>query len=178
MIRRLLLPALLLATALPAAASESPLRRLDGAALAKILQDEGYRAKLGTDDDGDPMVETRMGGLNVQVYTYDCVADGCGSVQFSAGLDLPEGSTYRIANDYNLGFRYARMFLDEEMDPYLQMDIEVLHTDPAAHLASHIAVWEELLDEFTRVTGFHDQGEDDNGKAAPVEASSLAARDP
>ena len=37
---------------------------------------------------------------------------------------------------------------------------------------------QELLDEFTRVTGFHDQGEDDNGKAAPVEASSLAARDP
>ena len=57
--------------------------------------------------------------------------------------DLPEGSTFKIANDYNLGFRYARMFLDEEMDPYLQMDIEVLHTDPAARpemgeIASHL----------------------------------------
>lgn len=83
---------------------------ITGPELAEILHDEGYRARLVTDSGGDPQIETRMSGLDVYVYFYDCDKGGrCGTLQFSVGLDLEEGSTLETVNAFNREFRYARV---------------------------------------------------------------------
>ncbi len=151
------------------AAAADPAGRITGAELVKILQDEGYRAKLETDKEGDPVVRTKMSGVHVDVFFYDCEKDGCGSLQLSSGLDLEDGSSFAVMNKFNSEFRYAHGFLDDEMDPYLQFDFEILHTAHAEHIASQIGLWEDVLGEFLKATGFHDDGaaEDDAEEGEP-----------
>lgn len=149
-----LLAAVLAAVPLSAPAAEG--RGITGPELADILQEEGYRAKLDTDGEGDPMISSRMGGLDIYVYFYDCnPAKRCGSLQFSVGLDLADGTTHEVINEFNTAFRYVRAFLDHEMDPFMQYDFEVLHTEHVPFITSQVAIWEDLLDEFTRATGFN-----------------------
>ncbi|WP_181952650.1 YbjN domain-containing protein [Vulcaniibacterium gelatinicum] len=137
-------------------------RGITGAEMVEILQDEGYRARLVADRDGDPQIETRMSGVNVFVHFYDCERGRCGSLQFSVGLDLEQGSTLEVVNAFNREFRYTRAYLDDERDPFLEYDFEVLHTDHAAHVASQIELWEQLLGEFLDATGFRDEAEDED----------------
>jgi hypothetical protein len=127
---------------------------ITGPELAKILQDAGYRAKLETGADGDPVVRTGMAGLDVVVLFYDCEAQRCSSLQLSTGLDLPRGTTLDVINRFNHDYRYVRAFLDEEDDPFLRLDFEVTHTEHAAYVASQVDTFEQLLAEFRKAVGF------------------------
>lgn len=145
--------ALLLAL-LPLTASAATPSGISGPEMVKILQDEGYQAKLSTDADGDPTIESRMSGLTVHVTFYDCQAMRCESLQLSVGLDLDKGTTPAVVNTFNRGFRYVRAYLDDEMDPFLKFDFELPLVDHPRYVASQLGTWEQLLGEFTVATGF------------------------
>jgi len=146
--------ALLLAAmpALPAIANDG--RGISAEETATILQDLGYRAKLGKDGVGDPMITSSMAGLTIYVYFYDCSEGRCGSLQLSVGLDLDKGTTHAVVNAFNTRYRYGRVYLDDENDPYLQFDFEVLHTNHVEHIGSQVEIFERLLGDFARDTGF------------------------
>lgn len=149
--------------AAPASAGEG--KGITGPELAAILQAEGYKAKLDKDDGGDPLVRTAMGGVNVNVLFYDCTQGRCGSLQFRVGIDLDKGATAADVGRFNADYRYANAYLDEESDPFLKFDFEVLHTDHAAHVASQLGIWEDVLDAFLDEMGFRDD-DDSEGVAA------------
>ena len=136
---------------------------ITGAEMTSILQDAGYRAKLDKDKDGDPRIETRMSGVDVFVYFYDCKQGRCGSLQFAVAMDLEDGSTYQAMNRFNSSYRYVRANLDDEMDPFLRFDFEVLHTARNEHIASQIDLWEDVLGEFLESLGGDDDGADEDG---------------
>ena len=125
---------------------------VSGAEVVKVLQDAGYRAQLDKDDDGDPRIVTKMSGATVHVVFYDCAQDRCGSLQLAVALDLDRGFTLEGINRFNSQYRYVRAYLDDEMDPYLQFDFEVLHTANSAHIASQLDLWEDVLGKFLQVT--------------------------
>jgi hypothetical protein len=128
---------------------------ITGPELAAILQDAGYRAQLQADAEGEPLVRTGMGGVEVAILFYDCNAEHrCNSLQFSAGFDLPEGTTDAVVNGFNRDYRYARAFLDDERDPFLHFDFEVVHTAHADYVRNQIDSFEQLLPEFQRLIGF------------------------
>ncbi len=139
--------------AAPAKAADEG-RRVTGPQVAKLLQDMGYRATVGVDGEGDPKVDTAMGGVNVSVYFYDCVDGACGSLQLSIGLDLDDGTTHAVINAFNRRKRYSHAYLDDENDPFLAYDFEVLHTDFDAHVRSQVDLWESLLADFLVATGY------------------------
>lgn len=88
-----------------------------------LMADFGLPATKTTDSDGDPMLDSRIDGTHFSVYFYNCKANRCGSVQFSAGFDMDEPMTYERVNEWNKTTRYGKVYLDEEMDPYVEMDI-------------------------------------------------------
>lgn len=151
------LAAVLAATVAGAAHAATPVQAggITGPELVAILQDAGYRAQLQPDADGEPLVRTGMGGVDVAILFYDCNAEHrCNSLQFSAGFDLPEGTTDAVINGFNRDFRYARAFLDDERDPFLHFDFEVVHTAQAHYVRSQVDSFEQLLPEFQRLIGF------------------------
>lgn len=127
---------------------------ISGPEMVNVMQDEGYQAKLSADADGDPIIETRMSGITTHVLFYDCEAGRCQSLQLSVGLDLEKGTTPSVVNTFNSSFRYARAYLDNEMDPFLKFDFELPLGDQAKYVASQLDTWEQLLGEFTAATGF------------------------
>lgn len=167
--RASLLALLLSATpALPALADDG--RGVTAEETAKILQDLGYRAKLGKDGVGDPMITSAMAGLTIYVYFYDCSEGRCGSLQLSVGLDLDDGTTHAVVNAFNTRYRYGRVYLDNENDPYLQFDFEVLHSNHVEHISSQVEIFERLLGDFARDTGFLG-GHDAESPAAATDAA-------
>lgn len=112
------------------------------------MQEYGVRAKLGKDDQGDPQIDSALAGANFQVRFYDCADGRCQSIQFLSGFDLDEGMSLEDVNDWNRTMRYGSVYLDEEGDPYLQMDIDTTRGLPKDQFAEWMAVWEEVLGRF------------------------------
>ncbi|HEY4529230.1 MAG TPA: YbjN domain-containing protein [Luteimonas sp.] len=147
----LLAPMLALA-AVPALADTG--RGVTGPEAMAVLQAMELEPELLTDSAGDPMIRFRASDLNAYLNFYDCEGGRCGSMQLEVGLDLENGTSLHVANVFNSRYRYARMLLDDEMDPYLRYDFEVLHADHAAHIRSQVGVFTQLLGDFTRSVGF------------------------
>ena len=151
---------LLLALLAPVGAAVAADGPVTGSAVVSMLEGLGYSAELDRDGAGDPLVLTRAGGLDYAIYFYDCSDDACEALQFRIGLDLENGTTHEVINEFNRGYRYVRSFLDEEADPFLLMDVEMTHADRSAQFNTHLGIWEDLLDAFTLAVGFRQEGED------------------
>lgn len=147
-----LLAALVALAAAPAAAEGG--RGVTGEEALAVLQAMDLAPELRQDRAGDPQIKFVINDLNAFLNFYDCSEGRCGSLQLEVGLDLEHGTTLQVANVYNTRFRYGRMLLDDEMDPFLQYDFEVLHSDHAAQLRSQVEIFGQLLGDFTRAVDF------------------------
>lgn len=148
-----LLAPLLALAAVPAFADDAG-RGVTGPEALAVLDAMDLEPELLTDSVGDPMIRFRSNGLNAYLNFYDCSAGRCGSLQLEVGLDLESGTSLHVANVFNSRYRYARMLLDDEMDPFLHYDFEVLHAEHAAHIRSQVEIFGQLLGDFTRSVGF------------------------
>lgn len=151
LIAGLLAPLLALA-AVPALADEG--RGVSGEEAMAVLRQMDLEPELLSDRAGDPMLRFTLDGVVSYLNFYDCDEGRCGSLQLEVGLDLANGTTLQVANVYNSTYRYGRMALDDEMDPFLHYDFEVLHADHAAHIRSQVEIFGQLLGDFTRAVGF------------------------
>lgn len=147
-----LLAPLLALAAVPALADAG--RGVTGPEAMAVLEAMALEPELLTDSVGDPMIRFRTNDLNAYLNFYDCNAGRCGSMQLEVGLDLENGTSLHVANVFNTRYRYGRMVLDDEMDPFLHYDFEVLHSDHAAQIRSQVAIFSQLLGDFTRSVGF------------------------
>jgi hypothetical protein len=66
-----------------------------------------------------------------------------------SGFDLVSGTTLDVANAWNRDKRYGRVYLDDESDPYLEMDINLWGggISPAT-FKDNLEIWESLLNDF------------------------------
>lgn len=129
-------------------------RGMTGEEAMAVLRALELSPDLQVDAVGDPRIQFEIGGLAAFLNFYDCKAGRCGSLQLETALDLEHGTTLQQANAFNSRYRYVRLHLDDEMDPYLQYDFEVLHADHAAHLRSQVEIFGQLLGGFTDAMDF------------------------
>lgn len=123
---------------------------MTGAEVAKWLQDAGYKAELTTDKGGDPMIRSAAGGVNFNIYFYDCeIKPRCKAIQFSAGFDLKTAMTPAKINEWNKGHRYLKAYLDDEGDPQVDYDVNINAGRTKAGLDDDFAVWTSMIDDFT-----------------------------
>ncbi|MFN3371332.1 MAG: YbjN domain-containing protein [Sphingomonadaceae bacterium] len=123
------LAALLLAA--PAAAQKTPDNALLSASepsrIAAYLQELGYRATLGKQADGDPMIETSMAGYNVRILFMSCTDNrACEDIQFFVGIATRAKLSLDQVNRFNRERRFARLYLDDDRDPLMEQDISMI----------------------------------------------------
>ncbi len=121
-------------------------------AIADLLKELGYRATLTKDDTGDPKIESAAAGANFSIYFYSCT-DGkdCSSIQFSAGFDLDSGLNLSSVNDWNTRKRYGKVYIDNEGDPYIEMDINLFGGGISPEgFSDSLGSWETLLADFQK----------------------------
>ena len=99
----------------------------DPGAILKRLQDYGYPATMTSDNQGDPKIETRVSDTKFKVYFYGCDDNNknCTAIQFGAGYDLSDGISALKINEWNRDQRFAKAYIDDESDPFLEMDVNL-----------------------------------------------------
>lgn len=152
--RRLLAALFAFALAAPQAATAQSLGTISGPQAAEVLAALGLSPELGRDRHGDPEIMFQQNGLTCRLNFFDCRNDRCGSLQLEVGLDLEEGTTPQVVNQYNRRYRYGRAYLDEEMDPYLLYDFELPHARVGEYLESQLGIFGTLLEHFTEAFGY------------------------
>jgi hypothetical protein len=123
--------------------------------LAALFQLAGMQAKLDKDAVGDPMISSAASGANFDLYFYDC-KDGknCSSVQFDACFDMVDGVKLDVINSWNYDMRYGKASVDENLDPCLKMDIQMLGGIPAANFSAALDTWATMLGRFVTKIGY------------------------
>lgn len=150
MIKQTILASLLLGAA--GTASASPMITADPARIAGVLMEEGYRAEMDTDSQGDPLIRSASSGVNYSIYFYGCTNGfNCSEIQFSAGFDLDPGAIgLRDINMWNSEKRFGQAFLDDEGDPYVQFDVNLGDGGVAeANFVDTLDFWNTVLGQFT-----------------------------
>jgi hypothetical protein len=123
--------------------------------VAQVLQDKGYKAEVGTDSGGDPMVKSATDGSNFTVFFYGCNhGPRCSAIQFHAGFHLDKGMTTEKINEWNRANRFGRGFIDDEHDPNVEMDLDVEHGFLSEGLANNVDTWAAVLPAFKKFIGF------------------------
>jgi hypothetical protein len=126
---------------------------ISGPELVSVFQNAGFRATLSTDNVGDPMIESSSQGVNFRVYFYGCNSaepKRCNSLEFRVGFDKGGSMRFEQMNTWNEDRRYGIAYLDDDMDPWLEMNALVQGGVTEANLAEHIEIWNDLMGRFLR----------------------------
>jgi hypothetical protein len=118
-------------------------------AIVSLLQQAGYRAALGQDNNGDPKIDSSAAGVDYSIYFYGCRnGTNCQTLNFSSGFDLERGTSFQAMNDWNSAQFFGYAYLDNESDPFLNMDINMAFGISPDSFIDSLAIWEQLLSDF------------------------------
>ncbi len=121
--RRALAAALILAAGAQQAAA---INATDPEAIRVAMQDYGFAATLGTDSEGDPMIRSRISQTEFQVLFFGCEGGrNCSSILFRAGYDVEPPLSALTMNEWNRQKRFGKAYIDDEGDPFLEMDVNM-----------------------------------------------------
>jgi len=141
-----------LLTASPAAAQEGGVTAKD---VARVLQDKGYQAAIGVDDEGDPKVTSATDGVKFTIFFYGCNhGPRCTSLTFQAGFHLQGGLTPEKINGWNRDKRWLKGWLDNTNDPFCDMDVDAEGGFTTDTLGAYIDTWAEMIPSFKSYIGF------------------------
>ncbi|HEY2709779.1 MAG TPA: YbjN domain-containing protein [Caulobacteraceae bacterium] len=142
--------------ALGSAAGAAPIEGgITAGEVANVLQEKGYKADVGRDDDGDPRVKSAADGVNFTVFFYGCNhTTHCTSVTFQSGFHLDGGVSLDKVDSWNHDKRFLKAWRDKENDPYVEMDVDTEHGFTTESLGNYIDAWTARIPEFKTFIGF------------------------
>jgi len=126
---------------------------ITAAEVAKVMQQKGFRAEISTDKDGDPTIASADSGLKFDVYFYNCdkqAVKSCKVLQFVRGVDLADGTSMQVINDWNSDRLYGTAWLDEENDPYLGITLTLAGGVTQEHLAETLLIFTTNMGRFDK----------------------------
>lgn len=110
----------------------------------------GYgSANLSTDGVGDPMITGRMDGTRYSIMFYGCSDNrNCKTIRFSSAWATDGQYTLEDMNAWNEGYRFGKAYLDDEGDPVLEMNVNLLYGVSRRNLDDTIDWWRVALGQF------------------------------
>ena len=135
------------------------------------MHEAGFRAKLSTADNGNPIIESGASGTFFGIEFYGCEnGTGCESLLFVTSFDLEQGLSGDAADSWNRSMLMGRVYLDENCDPSID---HFMVADPLMSDTAFVAVlekWDRTVSEFRDYIGYDDD--------APKIAVICAGNDP
>ena len=148
----------LCATSAWASAEETAFDFGDPASVAAVMQEQGYRAKLSTQDSGRPVIFSGVGGSNFELVFFSCEnAKRCDGILFSSGFDLTNGLPLKKVSEWNETRLIGRAFLDNECDPIVDYYVSSFLDVSRDAFFSLIDAWDGVLVDFEDHIGFNEK---------------------
>lgn len=165
MIRPLHLPKAALAASMmigavvgaPLASAETLVDATDPARLVTLIRDLGYRAELDTDEVGDPLIRSSVGGTRFSIVFYGCDQDrhdNCKFLLYKVGYDMADGVDLDLVNEWNATQLVGRAYRDQVDDPWLEMSLNMSGGVSVRNVESAFEWWEASVDKFENHIGF------------------------
>ncbi len=128
------------------------------AAVAEVLQNEGYRAKLTTQDDRAE-IESGATGVKFWVDFYDCTADFamCDTALFYSSF-TSDFDDLEAVNAWNRD-NFSKAYLDEQRNPVLEYTFDIKGGVAEANVTAALDNWVDELTNFLEAIGWGDDDE-------------------
>jgi len=124
-------------------------------AVAALMQDMGFKAAVGVDSIGDPLINSAAQGYKFTVFFYDCTDHvDCQAIQFSASFDMTDGMSLIKAEQFNRDKRWAKVYLNDQSDPVLEMDLNLRGGVSVENFNDTFDWWTIVMDEFIQYINF------------------------
>lgn len=94
--------------------------------VAEALKNLGYTAELAKDGNGDPLINTEIGGWQAALLFYECnekTHDACQSFQFVANFTPEKKFTAEDAVRFNRNTRFASVSLGKDDGVMMTWDV-------------------------------------------------------
>jgi hypothetical protein len=128
--------------------------------IARVMQNAGYKASIEKLEDGQSYVQSSSSGYPFRVFFFGCDNDtpGCDTVQLFAGFRTDKSPTLREMNDYTRDYRWGRVYIDEEDDPVIEMDIDLEDGGMSdALFKDNLEYWDYVMSKFAEFAFSKDQ---------------------
>ena len=137
----------LLATPTLAVDTVSP---TDPTTVLDALSQSGYPGKLDKLKSGRTSISVQISGLQTYVDFYDCEDDiaKCYTLLFTVSVDLKDGTTLALANEWNSKQITGRVWLDEENDPTLDLSLTAVDGIPVGVFEQNVKLWDRKIGDF------------------------------
>lgn len=134
---------LLFLVSLPAAAVAQNITAQDPQSIIRALQDYGVAATLTETTEGAPLIDTKLEGLFVTVYFYDCddAKTNCQNITFEAIFNMTNGYDIQLANDWNSNNRFASSYRDQDGAAVLVTDVNLSNGGMSPDLFRDVIEW-------------------------------------
>jgi hypothetical protein len=129
----------------------------DTGSIVRAIQGAGYKAELGKDGTGDPLISSSSSGVAFAIYFYGCTKNvACKTVQFSVSYENKEPpATLERINDWNRDRRWGQAYLTEAGALRVQMDVDLeqggmsnaLFVDNLEYWVATMATFEKFVAE-------------------------------
>ena len=127
--------------------------QLDPGLVHDLLGPEDRRAE--TDGEGDPLIRSSGNGSSFSIFFYGCTDNAaCKALRFTAGYDLANGAKLETVEAWDRERRFASAYLDDEDDPFLQMDVNTDGGITQTNFEKTFELWQRLKVEFEEHIGF------------------------
>ena len=154
MFRNMLVASLLVLAPLSTNAQELVFAE-DPQIIAALVEDNGFPAEITVDNVGDPMILSAAHGYDFQILFYDCIDNiDCQALQFSASFDMVNGMSLTRAHDFNKERRWAKIYLNDENDPIVEMDYNLRGGVSADNFNDTLDWWQLMMGEFISYIDF------------------------
>jgi hypothetical protein len=137
-----------------ASAGNLPTGGVTAQEVASALQAKGYQAEIGRDSGGDPMISSALDGSSYKILFYNCKSGRCASIQFATAFDMKNGLTLAKVNSWNREKRFGRAYLDDEMDPFVEYDVDMERGATNEAITNAIDVWAAVVPAFKTYVDF------------------------
>lgn len=121
----------------------------DPESVADALRDNGYRAEISEDSNGNPMIRSHASGVQIFIFFYGCENNrDCKDLAFASGFIVSEAITMDSINSWNKTRLMGRAYLDNENDPALWHFVAGVDAMPAPMFKRLMTRWDRALGEF------------------------------
>jgi hypothetical protein len=103
-------------------------------------------AELTTDSSGDPQIDGRMEGKRYSVMFYGCEEGrDCRSILFWTYLTVDDPDLVRSADAWNRDNRFAKVYVDNDGDLSVEMDVNLFGGVTVANLDDTFDWWRVII---------------------------------
>lgn len=134
----------------------SALSGLDTLAVGRILNSLGRSYTIGTDAVDDPRITIdtgETGAKEMYVEYYDCGPAACENIQLVTRFASSKVGTLKAVNNFNRENRWARVYLDEDNEPTIELDIDGVGGITEGALTRQIMAYLEMVDALGSALG-------------------------